>query len=203
MYWWQLISVDSSELINRVYSAQKLSPISGDWIQLLEEDKRQFDIQLSDTEVASLSKERFRNFVRKKSIEVTIKYLKKLQKKNSKSKQLGISDMRISPYLVDSRFSKGERELLFQLRAKTINVKENFKNAYLNNDMLCDLCRLFPCTQSHLLQCPKLKTRMIVDQKLNLSEKFLYGTVDQQLLYVKIYSQFWDLREQLLSEQTN
>ena len=203
MYWWQLISVDSSELINRVYSAQKLSPISGDWIQLLEEDKRQFDIQLSDTEVASLSKERFRNFVRKKSIEVTIKYLKKLQKKNSKSKQLEISDMRISPYLVDSRFSKGERELLFQLRAKTINVKENFKNAYLNNDMLCDLCRLFPCTQSHLLQCPKLKTRMIVDQKLNLSEKFLYGTVDQQLLYVKIYSQFWDLREQLLTEETN
>ena len=75
---------------------------------------------------------------------MTIKYLEKLKKKNSKSKQLEISDMRISPYLVDSRCSKGEREQLFQLRAKTINVKENFKNAYLNNSMLCDLCRLFP-----------------------------------------------------------
>jgi hypothetical protein len=44
---------------------------------------------------------------------------------------------------------------------------------------------------------------MIVDQKLNLSEKFVDGTVDQQLLYVDIYSQFWDLREQLLTEETN
>ena len=79
-----------------------------------------------------------------------------------------------------------ERELLFQLRAKTIDVKENFRNAYLNNDMLCDLCRLFPCTQSHPLQCPKLKTRIIVDKNLNLDDKFLYGTVDQQLPYVKI-----------------
>jgi hypothetical protein len=70
---------------------------------------------------------------------VTIKYLENLQKKNSKSKQLEISDMRISPYLVDRRFSKGERELLFQLRAKTINVKDNFKNAYLNIDMLCSV----------------------------------------------------------------
>ena len=114
-----------------------------------------------------------------------------------------MSDMRISPYLVDSRFSKDERELLFQLRAKTVSVKENFKNAFLNNNMLCDLCKLFPCTQSHPRQCPLLKTRIIVDKNLDLSEKFLYGDVDQQLVYVKVYKQFWDLREEMISAQAN
>ena len=29
-------------------------------------------------------------------------------------------------------------------------------------------------------------------------EKDVYGTVDQQLLLVKIYIQFWDLREEML-----
>ena len=72
---------------------------------------------------------------------------------------------------------------------------------YFNNDMLCDLCKLFPCTQSHLLQCPKLTTSMVVDKKVDISDSFLYGDVDQQLVYVKIYQQFWDLREQMLAEQ--
>ena len=129
-----------------------------------------------------------------------------------------MSDIRISPYLVDSRFSKDERELLFQLGAKTVSVKENFKNAFLNNNMLwasyfknaflnnnmfCDLYKLFSCTQSHPRQCPLLKTRIIVDKKLDLSDKFLYGDVDQQLVYVKIYKQFWDLREEMISAQAN
>ena len=52
--------------------------------------------------------------------------------------------MRIFPYLQDSRFSKYERELLFKLRSKTVWVKDNFKNAYLNNDMLCDFVQTIP-----------------------------------------------------------
>ena len=93
---------------------------------------------------------------------------------------LDMRDMRISPYLQDSRFSKSERELLFKLRSKTIWVKDNFRNAYLDNDMLCYLCKLFPCTQSHPLQCPQLTTTMIVDKKLNINDKFIYGDVEQQ-----------------------
>ena len=69
--------------------------------------------------------------------------------------------------------------------------------------MLCELCSLFPCTQSHPLQCPKLNLTIIVEEKTNLAETFIYGSVEQQLVYVKIYKQFWDLREQLLSEKEN
>ena len=134
-------------------------------------------------------------------MELTVKYLENFKKKHSKSSQLEVGDMSVSPYLVDSRFSKEERELLFRLRSKTISVKGNFPNAYLNNDMMCDLCHLFPCTQTHPLQCPALSVRMVVDNNIKLSEKFIYGTVDEQLLYVKIFSKFWNLREKLLKEK--
>ena len=36
MYWWHIEHADQSERIQKVYKAQKLSPISGDWIELLE-----------------------------------------------------------------------------------------------------------------------------------------------------------------------
>ena len=97
--------------------------------------------------------------------------------------------------------NKSERELLFKLRSRTVLVKDNFKNAYLNNDMLCELCNLCTCTQSHPLQCPRINSRIIVDNQTNVSDKFIYGTVDEHLLYVRIYKQFWDIKEEMISEQ--
>ena len=42
---------------------------------------------------------------------------------------------------------------------------------------------------------------LIVDKNINLRDSFVYGTVEQQLLYVKIYKHFWDLRDKLLKEK--
>ena len=139
--------------------------------------------------------------MKSKAKELTIQYLENLQKNKSKSKQLDMADLTTSPYLLDKRFSKEERELLFKLRSRTVQVKDNFKQAYLDNNMLCELCQLFPCTQAHPLQCPKLTVNLIVDRSLNLNEKFIFGTTDQQLLYIKIYKEFWDLRESIMNEK--
>ena len=42
-----------------------------------------------------------------------------------------------------------------------------------------------------------------MDENVHLRENFVYGNVDQQLLYIKIYKNFWDLREQILKEQSD
>ena len=200
-YWWQILSVEKSELINKIYSAQKLSPVSGDWIKLLENDQKQFDIdKMSDSEVQEISQIKIKNYIKKKAQEVTISYLVDLKKKHTKSEKLDVKDFSISEYLIDRRFSKEERELLFRLRSKTVDVKENFKNAYVNNNMLCELCAMFLCTQMHILPCPKLTISLVVDQNLRLSEKCVYGTLDQQLIFVKIYNQFWKLRGKIMND---
>ena len=131
-------------------------------------------------------------------MELTLKYLQELKGKHSKSEHLDVTDLEMTEYLKDNRFTKNERELLFKLRSRTVQVKDNFKNAYLNNDMLCELCKLFTCTQSHPLQCPRINSRLVVDKQLNISDKFIHGTVDEQLLYVRIYKQVWDIREEML-----
>ena len=66
MYWWHIIRVNKSELISRVYSAQKLSAVAGDWVKLLESDKTEFEINMSDEEVSRGSEVKFKNFLKKK-----------------------------------------------------------------------------------------------------------------------------------------
>ena len=157
--------------------------------------------KLSDKDVASLSKQKFRNYLLKKATQLTVKYLKKLKGEKSKSIHLDVSDTTICTYLIDGRFSREERELLFWLRSRTINVKSNFPNAFLNNNMLCEICKIFPCTQSHLLQCPALTSKLIVDSTVKLNDSFVYGNVEQQLIYVKIYAEFWKIREEVVKEK--
>jgi hypothetical protein len=44
MYLWHLNSRDESELINRVYTTQKISSSVGDWVKLVQADKSELGI---------------------------------------------------------------------------------------------------------------------------------------------------------------
>ena len=48
MYWKHLVSVSQDRLISKFYKTQKNSPVRGDWVILLEKDKKYFDIDIED-----------------------------------------------------------------------------------------------------------------------------------------------------------
>ena len=74
----------------------------------------------------------------------------------------------------------------------------------LNSDMICDLCKLFTCTQEHVLVCPVLVHKCtVVNTSIRIEHNFIHGSVDQQLLYVSVYSKFWDKREAILNPKWN
>ena len=41
---------------------------------------------------------------------------------------------------------------------------------------------------------------MVVEDGTKLNDNYIYGDLEQQLLYVKIYKNFWELRENLLNK---
>ena len=131
------------------------------------------------------------------SYEVTLEYIEGLKAKHSKVHKYDTSTLSISPYLTDNRFSRSERDLLFKLRSRTVQVKNNFQNGNLEN-MMCDLCNLFTCTQEHVLSCPVLTVKCTIVITKSINHSFIYGSVDQQLTYMKICSQFWWKRKQIL-----
>ena len=161
------------------------------------------DLDISDEEIESISKNKFKKIVETKIDKYALQQLNAQKSKHSKSQYLQSASFKTAGYLIDERFSKSESQLLFRLRSKTLNVKQNFENQHMNN--LCQTCRLFPETQSHLLQCPEIapKLKLLNLQDNPPEEKFIYGNVDQQLNIVKIYSKIWEIRSKKLEEIGN
>ena len=197
MYLWHILSRDESELISRIYQTQKVSNSVGDWIRLVEADKTEIGICLTDSEIQGVSKNVFNNFLKKKVQANMLKYLQNLKQKHSKSKYLQCTELKPAEYIYSSRLTTKEKQLLLKLRSRTLDVKENFKG--LNSSPWCTSCGLFPETQHHLLQCPELVNSLkYLNMNLSrLNENFIYGNIYQQEMIIKIYSEVLDARESL------
>ena len=85
MYLWHILHTDKSELIRNVYDSQKLKTIKGDWVKIIEEEKLDFDIQLSDDEIVTMSRGRFENMIKKKIRTHSTQQLKNVGLTHSKS----------------------------------------------------------------------------------------------------------------------
>ena len=137
MYLWHILSRDKSELIHRVYDTQKNDNSIGDWVRLVEENKNELGISMTDQEIQGVSKEVFKTFVHKKVKINHLEYLNNLKKKHSKSTHLYCRDLKMAEYLIDAKFNSKKKQLLFKLRSRTLYYKQNFKND--NQNPLCTL----------------------------------------------------------------
>ena len=67
-----------------------------------------------------------KNYVRKMAEILTLEYIENLKEKHVKTEKYDTIKLGTAAYLLDSRFSTSECELLFKLRSKTIKIKSNF-----------------------------------------------------------------------------
>ena len=76
----------------------------------------------------------------------------------------------------------------------------NLTNQY--KDKLCLSCKLFPESQSHLLQCPEIapKLKLLSLPQLVLDESYVYGDVRKQLQIVKVYCRVLEIRSNILED---
>ena len=195
IYLWHILSRSESEMIRRVYDTQMVSNSVGDWVRMVQADKAELGITLSDSDVQGVSKNVFHNHVKKKAQINMVKKLNELKQKHSKAKYLSCSKMKPAEYIGDPDFNTQEKQLLFKLRSKTLDVKANFKG--LNSNPWCISCGLFPETQSHLLQCPQLVIDLTyLDMKASsLNENYIYGNLKQQKMIIRIYNDIIEVRE--------
>ena len=107
-----------------------------------------------------------------------MKYLNNLKTKHSKSDSFVCTEVEIAEYISTPRMDTKKKELLFKLRSRTLDVKQNFKNQQQNP--WCISCGLFHETQGRLLQYSK-------GQIAKLNGNFIYDRIDQQIVIVHIY----------------
>ena len=63
-------------MVRKVFEAQKVNTSSGDFYELVTEDKDLIGLNLSDIEIGNMKKEKFRNIVKAKIRQSSFKYLK-------------------------------------------------------------------------------------------------------------------------------
>ena len=80
----------------------------------------------------------------------------------------------------DPRFTPDIINLLFRFRTRTYLVKNNFRNNYKNNNILCPLCHQQNDDQHHLLNCIKIKEVYGKDFDFNMEDIF---SLDMDKLY--------------------
>ena len=86
MYYWNILQMDETELVKKVFTAQKISPCKDDWIHQIREDLKECDIQKSESEIKSMKIHAYRKLINGCVKDASTKYLLSLQVKNNQEK---------------------------------------------------------------------------------------------------------------------
>ena len=149
LYSWQIMHRKDEDLLNMFYQAQKVAKTKNDWVELIENDKTEFEIDVTDEEISSMGENKFKTIVNAAVTERTLKYMNKIAAGHSKSKTLVKAMVDIEKYLDDQRFSRSDAELLFCLRTRMLDFKMNFSSKY-GDDISCRICHVQVECQNHI-----------------------------------------------------
>ena len=200
MYYWHILHLDKSELLYKFYLAQKLKPNKNDWVTQIIKDKKDLQIEISDEEVSRMPKYIFKQLVKNKIDGFAFKCFKAIQSKQSKSSKLEIHETRKpAKYLFSKNLCIEEKQTLFKLRSRTIDVKLNQETAY-RNQTWCQTCFLYPESQLHIYHCNEIRQKL---KDVNFNEvnyEMIYGDGENEEKFVKIYHLMLKVRKDLLSK---
>ena len=151
-----IVQRHDSELIKKVFLAQKEQPTRGDFVKLVEKDLSDIGISYEEALQSDMTKEKLKKLARN----AAFRQLLNQQSEHKKVKQIKYMTLTLQPYLDSEIFKEKQTTLLTALRSNCVRgIKMNFSKMY-KNDLSCPL----KCddknpnldSQEHLLFCKAL-----------------------------------------------
>ena len=174
----------------------------GEFYFLIKEEKIKYEIDLSDREIAKMSKNQFKRYVKNKVEKFAFSHLVSLGENHSKSQKI-IQSMKSNkfttqPYILSLQLTNEQKILLFSLRTKSYDVKASFKKKYSGN-MTCRSCNLVDSYEDleHLIKCSVLNDNKHSLAELNTED--IYGSIEDQTRFIKFFVKL-HLKRKLLAE---
>ena len=196
MFLWSILNKSESDLVRKCLTAQQLKPVKNDMITTFESDLEMCDITLTMTEISMMKKMTFRKLVNTQLREVSRKYLLNMKTKHSKLNSISDS-YKFEPYLLSMNLSTEEKQILFKLRTRMVDVKFNFKTQFGQN-LTCNFCPESD-TQAHLLSCQQLIDGIDIS---NTEYDHIFLDVSKQEKAAKIYNKILRKRSTLLKQHS-
>ena len=197
MFLWNILQKPEDELVRKVFNAQKSFPVKDDFIYQIECDCDDLGIEFDEKEIKNTKKETFKKMVKEKMKESSHSYLLQEKEKLSKLALLS-SHYGMKDYLTTDKLSLEEKQLLFNLRVRMIEVKCNFKSKH-GEDLLCSLCQTnSEESQEHVLICPALVPHHAAT---TVQYKDIFDSLEKQIVAVKHWSKLMSIRKIKIKEQ--
>ena len=192
MYHQTILTRSDDELIKRVYNEQKINPSRGDWICQLKEDFEFIGEEFTEESANMNTKTDYKKIIKLKVRAKVFEKLKETQSTHSKVSDICYDTFRMQEYINSHMLTNHEVSLLFSLRSRTMrSVKNNF-GLKLDCPLGCSIVE----TQEHWLVCSH--TNGNTNTQIQYSD--LFGSLQEQIKIVKLYSQLEEEREELTQE---
>ena len=201
MYLHSILQESPEEMVRKVYETQKSNTSPGDFCELVLEDKESIGLGLSDSEIGTMKKEKFRNIVKQKIRQAAFQYLKNLKGGHSKMDKISYDKFEMSSYLNSPLFSSDDMKVLLALRTRTVEgIKNDFRGMF--PDILCPLSCGSDDTIEHILECTVLRTEHISDilsqSDVQYQDIFSSDTMKQKQA-TELFKQLLEVRNNLLN----
>jgi hypothetical protein len=94
-----------------------------------------------------------------------------------------------------------QKKLLFLLRSKMVDVRDNFREKY-KNDKICKICNTEVENQEHVLLCTEItqQANVLIDNQVEVSDIFA-DEVEKQSRITVLFETLWTLRSKIIKER--
>ena len=195
-----ILKEDNNSLIYKFLQAQLRKPTKNDWGQTIKDDLQQLGIKETLMEIERMKEATFRNMIRGKIQEESLKYLNCEKSRHSKVMNITHKHLSMQDYLCPNEINISEAKFLFQLRTKMIpEIRANYGNRY--GDNLCPLCKVCEDTQEHLFVCSCLSKGSELVTNIPRYEDLFSEKLEKKVRIARIMKKKLEERNKVLKEK--
>ena len=202
MYLHTIMNRGETEIIRKIYNAQKTNKTKGDFADLVKQDLHKLNITETEEEIQRMPKKSLKDAVKEKVKIAAFKHL--MTKKTSKTEKLNYKSLHTQNYLKSPMFTEQEAKLLLALRTRTVRgIRTDFPGMYSTRECPMEGCREED-TLSHLLTCSMLLQH--TEERRRVSkvemEQLYSGSIEQQLEATQVFELLLATRTRLEEDGT-
>ena len=192
-----ILTRPESELINKVFKAQKEKPTKGDFVTLVETDLKKLGMTYQEIASETTTKDMLKAALKNNAKTAAFGELLKDISKSTKAQNLKFNKLEIQDYLKSDKFTKEEASMLTALRSKCVKgIRSDFKSMQkcIHCPLNCDAKDPAEDTHEHILNCTKLSGS-------NVPLEFIHGSTVEQSLISTSFSALMRERSRILEEK--
>ena len=145
-----IIHLDKNDPVRKMWEYQKLLPDHNNWWNCVEKLLIKYGIEVSEENIKNMSKESFKEKIKKAVLKVAFEELKIECKGKEKTKHLTYQEFTTQSYL--TALYPNLSRIIFKCRSQTLNIKAHMRYKY-QEDQCCRWCGISDESLQHVVNC--------------------------------------------------